>query len=169
MNYEIIEMQQFSGRKAGIYSVMIANDNLSLFEHFVKDHIGEHAMEIRSITQYLSYIGNRYGMQNRFFNVKRGRRADSVCALFDHPEQKLRLYCYRVGTVALIIGGGAARPGKKGAAGLPEKLLASISRDISSKIRTGDIYWSEKDARLSGNLIFTVDGKQSSGGPEIQQ
>ncbi|WP_343746741.1 hypothetical protein [Chitinophaga sp.] len=169
MNYEIIELQQFSGKRAGIYSVMIADDNLTLFDHFVKAHVREHATEIRSITQYLSYIGNRYGMQNRFFKVKRGRPADGVCALFDHPEKKLRLYCYRVGTAALIIGGGTPRTGRRSGVVIPEKLLTWIARDISHKIRTGDIYWSEQEARLWGNLIYRSDGKQTSGRQEIQQ
>lgn len=160
MNYEIIELQQFSGKRAGIYSVMIADDHLTLFEHFVKAHVRDHAGEIRSITQYLSYIGNRYGMQNRFFKVDKGRPVDGVCVLFDHPEKKLRLYCYRVGTAALIVGGGMPRPGRKGGAGgVPEKLLARISQDIRHKIRTGDLYWSAQEARLAGNFVFNADDK----------
>jgi hypothetical protein len=98
-------------------------------------------------------------MQNRFFKVEKGRPADGVCALFDHPDKKLRLYCYRVGTAALIVGGGMPRPGRRGAADMQEKLLDRISRDISYKIRKGDIYWSEQEARLLGNLTFTTDGK----------
>ncbi|MBC9933414.1 hypothetical protein [Chitinophaga qingshengii] len=161
MNYEIIELQQFSGKRAGIYSVMVANDNLTLFDHFVKAYVKEHAGEIRSITQYLAYIGNRYGIQNRFFKVKRGWSAEVSCALFDHPEKKLRLYCFRIGTAALIIGGGMPRTGRTGRTarmGVPEKLLDRISRDISRKIQTGDIYWSDQDGRLEGNLIFTTEG-----------
>ncbi|SKA43075.1 hypothetical protein SAMN04488128_10698 [Chitinophaga eiseniae] len=159
MNYEIIEMQQFSGKRAGIYSVMIADDNLTLFEHFVKAHVRDYALEVRSITQYLSYIGNRYGMQSRFFKVDRGMPQDGVCVLFDHPEKKLRLYCYRVGTAALIIGGGMPRPGRRGGEGVPEKMLASISQDIRRKIRAGDIYWSAQEARLCGDLVFRTEEK----------
>ncbi|CAL1518362.1 hypothetical protein [Chitinophaga sp. MM2321] len=165
MNYEIIELQQFSGKRAHIYSIIMANEDISLFERFVRTHISTYKTELNAITKLLTAMGCSVGVQEKYFKVQEGIPAAGVSALYGHIEKNLRLYCIRYGAVPIIIGGGgsaAAQPPSLQKGEKPEEVIAmmKISKDILHKIHDGAIYRSPDGSQLKGDLIFKDHDKE---------
>lgn len=101
------------------------------------------------------------GARFQFFKEHEGKAGDMVCALFDLPEKKLRLYCIRLGSVVVIIGGG----GEKKVQTLQDDdkltaenyLLRHISAELYQRILDKDIKWSADGMELLGDLNFEYD------------
>ncbi|MBA3664408.1 MAG: hypothetical protein H0W61_09395 [Bacteroidetes bacterium] len=91
---------------------------------------------------------------------------DLVCALHDLDESKLRLYCIRFGSIAVIIGGGGTKPegtkawqdkdDLKGAA----ELMIKVSQDYYLRTREGEIKLDPFTNKLVGNLKFGEDEEE---------
>ena len=81
MNYEIVELEKFSGSQATIYSVIMEDDGITLFDHFVNENITDYRKEIRFIANRLQEIGNTTGAREKFFKLNEGIPGDGVCAL----------------------------------------------------------------------------------------
>ena len=50
MKFEIVELDEFSGRKASIYSIWINDEEKTLFDKFVEENEFQFESEIGSIT-----------------------------------------------------------------------------------------------------------------------
>jgi L-rhamnose mutarotase len=48
MNFEIIQLNQFSGNHAGIYSIYLKNEQQTLFERFIKENFNSLKSEIHN-------------------------------------------------------------------------------------------------------------------------
>lgn len=160
VNYEIVELEEFAGSMATIYSAILDGDNLTLFDHFVDENKIDHRQEVKSIVNRLLQISKSTGAREKFFKTFEGLPGDGVCALYDEPDSKLRLYCIRYGNVAIILGGGGLKgPGvrtwqedeklRKEA-----ELVIKISKDIMAKLNEGELEWSNDGLQLLGNLTF---------------
>jgi hypothetical protein len=74
----------------------------------------------------------------------------------------LRLYCIRLGSTIIILGGGGHKP--KNIRALQEEptltqtnaVMRQVSELLYQKIKTGEIYW-EDDYTLAGNLTIDTD------------
>ena len=160
MNYEIVELEEFSAKKAVIYSVLVEGDDFSLFDHFIIKHRHNFQSELKSIVDRLTVISDRTGAREGFFKLNEGVLGDGVCALYDEPDKDLRLYCIRLGSVAIILGGGGPKPpGVRAWQDDPTlkaeaELMIKIARDVDKRFKEGDIEWSEDITYLSGNLKF---------------
>lgn len=165
MNYEIVELENFSNRKATVYSVIMENDDITLFDHFVNENITNYRKELKSILSRLEEIGNTTGAREKFFKHNEGKPGDGVCALFDDPDSKLRLYCIRYGNIAIILGGGGPKPDDIRAwqddkkLTLEAKTMIQVSKDIMQRIQSGDLQWSADGSQLIGNLIISDDNE----------
>lgn len=161
MNYEIVELEEYKGKKATIYSILMEGDEYSMFDHFLIDHIQEYKEEVKSILGRLEQINQTTGAREIFFKQHEGKPGDGVCALFDTPESKLRLYCIRYGKTAVILGGGGPKSTEIRAWQEDEKLskeaslMIQISKEIMNRIMSGDITWSTDGCHLEGNLIIS--------------
>ena len=109
MKFEIVELDEFSGRKASIYSIWIDNIEKTLFDQFVEENENSYMNERGSITDRLELIGNLTGAREQFFKLNEGTLGDGICALYDSPDKKLRLYCIRNGSTCIILGGGGMK------------------------------------------------------------
>ncbi|MBU0487645.1 MAG: hypothetical protein KKA07_00080 [Bacteroidetes bacterium] len=166
MNYEIVEMQPFSGSEAKVYSLISKGENKTLFEKFVDENDDKFKNEIKDILKRLYQIGHTTGARISFFKEHEGRFGDFVCALFDTPKRNLRLYCIRFGTVAIILGGGGHK--KKGTKAWQEDEKLSFeanqvidyANDILKRIDEGDLQWSFDKTELEGNLKNYDDGEK---------
>ena len=94
MNYEIVELQ-ISGEACTFYSVLEEGQIQTLFELFISENLKLYKDEIKEITTRLKSMAKNVGAKINFFKVHEGNYGDRVCALFDRPSQKLRLYCIR--------------------------------------------------------------------------
>ena len=158
MKFEIVELDEFSGRKASVYSIWIEEIDKTLFDQFVDENENTYHNEIGSIIDRLELIGNLTGAREQFFKPNEGTLGDGICALYDSPDKKLRLYCIRYGSTCIILGGG----GMKNVRALQDNeklktenyLLRYISKCITNAIKDGNLRWSNDGKRLEGNMFF---------------
>jgi hypothetical protein len=161
VNFSIVELEQLSGDKTKIYSVVMQGDDITLFDKFIRDNLLTNRDEIRFILNRLQEIGYTTGARDIYFKHNEGKPGDGVCALYDEPGRELRLFCIRYGSLAIILGVGG--PKVKGIAAWQEdkKLtleasrMIEISKAILSRIKNRDLGWSSDGKQLIGNLIFS--------------
>lgn len=163
MNFQIVRLNDLSGAKATIYSVILEQDEeneTTLFDHFVTENLKEHREEVKNIISRLRSIGQKTGARDHFFKDWEGKPGDGVCALYDDPDKKLRLYCVRFGTAVLVIGGGGPKPKTMKALQESEKLteeneyMKIVSSQIAKRIREKEITWSDDETELLGDFNF---------------
>ena len=161
MGLKLVKLKRYSGSKATIYTLYDEAARKTLFEKFVEENQAECLDELQDIHVRLNNIGHRFGAREQFFKENEGKPGDMVCALFDLPDKKLRLYCIRLGKVMLILGGG----GVKNVRTLQENeklktenyLLRKVSAELYVKLLDNDIKWSIDGTELLGDLNFNND------------
>lgn len=158
MKFEIVELEEFSRKKASVYSVWVNDENTTLFDRFVEENQMQHPQEIQSIVDRIEIIGHSTGAREQFFKLNEGTLGDGICALYDSPDKKLRLYCIRYGASCILLGGG----GLKNVRALQDDeklkqenyLLRYISKQITEAFKSGDLRWTSDGMRLEGTYIF---------------
>ena len=158
MKFEIVELEEFSGRKASVYSVWVNDESTTLFDRFVEENQMQHPQEIQSIVDRIEIIGHGTGAREHFFKLNEGTLGDGICALYDSPDKKLRLYCIRYGASCILLGGG----GLKNVRALQDDeklkqenyLLRYISKQITEALKSGDLRWTTDGMKLEGTYIF---------------
>jgi hypothetical protein len=160
VNYEIVELEELSGPKATVYSIIKEGDRLTLFDHFIKEHVENYKEELKCIINRLQQMGKTTGAREQYFKCNEGKPGDGVCALYDEPGKELRLYCIRYGKVAILLGSGGPKKREIMAWQHDKKLtkeaqiIIGISKNITNRLMEGEIYWSANGCKLSGNLNF---------------
>lgn len=160
MKIELVESSLLSGNYATIYDVVI-DGGQTLFERFIEENIKAHREEIKNILDKLQTIGHVTGGRISHFKEKEGGLGDGVCAMFDLPAKKLRLYCIRYGTEIIILGGGGIKevrawqddPKLTSEA----SLIIKVAREINKAIKEKDIEYSNDFMKFEGELIFEID------------
>jgi hypothetical protein len=162
LNFRLIELSEFTGKGAVIYSVALGTDEATLFDHFIIDNEEEFGDEVDEIVATIAEIGN-IGARAQFFKQKEGRPGDGVCALYDFEEHKLRLYCIRYSKFIIILGSG----GKKNVRAWQDdrrlkrnaELMIEISKQIAARIqdRFDEFTLSEDLRSFTGPLHFNND------------
>jgi hypothetical protein len=161
MRLKLVKLEEYTGNKATVYSLLIEDENITLYERFIQEDWTDYLSELQDIRVRLLNIGHRYGARVQFFKEHEGKAGDMVCALFDLPEKKLRLYCIRLGSVVVIVGGG----GEKNVKTLQDDdkltaenyLLRHISAELYQRILDKEIKWSADGMELLGDLNFEYD------------
>ncbi|MFM9840022.1 MAG: hypothetical protein ACKVOQ_17280 [Cyclobacteriaceae bacterium] len=163
MNFRVVKLEDYSGSKATIYSIILEEDEqnqTTLFEHFVTENLTEHREEVKNIASRLRTIGQKSGARDHFFKDREGKPGDGVCALYDDPDKNLRLYCIRFGTGVLVVGGGGHKPKTMRALQESEKLtlenhyMKIVSQEIAHRIREREITWADDEIELLGDFNF---------------
>ena len=160
MNFKIVQLSQFSGYHAGIYSIYLENEQQTLFERFIKENFNLFKSEIIDINSRLITINRKTGARDIYFKLNEGNPGDGVCALYDKPESNLRLYCIKYGNALVILGGGGHKPKKLKTFQEDDKLteenyvLREISEQITERIKNKEIKFSEDGTEIFGNLEF---------------
>lgn len=162
MKYKLVRISKFSGSEASVYTLLKENDEGefkdSLFDTFINENKALYLSEIKNIFSRLTTIGNETGARESFFKTKEGKPGDGVCALYDSPSKKLRLYCIRYGTELIILGGG----GPKDVRALQDDkklekenyFLRWISDKITKCRHDGDLSFSTDFMDFEGDLIL---------------
>lgn len=160
MKFKVVRLSQFNGNKAGIYSVYLIDEQITLFECFLRENMTAFKSEIIDINRRIIAINTKTGARDLFFKLDEGKPGDGVCALYDDPESNLRLYCIRYGNSLVILGNGGYKSKTIRAFQEDEKLkkenylLREISALITERIRSGDIQFSDDGTGLYGDLEF---------------
>ncbi|MBK9014413.1 MAG: hypothetical protein IPM82_10155 [Saprospiraceae bacterium] len=160
MKFEIVKVSQLSGTRATIYSVIVNDSFQTLLDQFLVENTADFPHEIDDITTRLNVIGHKTGAVETFFRKPEGKAGQDVFALYDSPGVKLRLYCIRLGNLALVLGGGGPKP--KGVIKLQDDpklksenyMLREISDRLTQRIKDKEIWWSRDGMELEGDFIF---------------
>ncbi len=164
VKYRLVKLQALSGKEASVYTVLLDNEQITLFDRFLLENKDEYQEELKSILERLISIANKVGAREQFFKQKEGSPGDLVCALFDEPEKLLRLYCVRFGKSCILLGGGgpkrvrALQEDKK--LTLENKWIRQVSLDIYNRMLNREIKWSEDGFQLIGNLNFNQEDEE---------
>lgn len=158
MNFRLVEIPNLSGNSCKIYSVILDGDDSTLFSQFCAMNYEQYEDEILDIYNRLNFMGKEGGARPDFFKKNEGALGDSVCALYDTPNSKLRLYCIRYSKIAVVLGGGGFKKTRtwqedpilcKNA-----KLMMQLSARIDQAIREKDLKISES-GKFIGELYLT--------------
>lgn len=163
MNYEIVEMEPFSGSEAKVYSIIPEGEEETLFNKFVDENAVAYKEEVKDILKRLMQIGHTTGARESFFKHEGDKEflrkfGNYVWALFDDNEKKLRLYCIRFANVAIILGGGGYKDKSVRKWQDDKKLSEEVRKvmayaeSILKQLDDGDLYWSADRTELEGNL-----------------
>lgn len=158
MKFEIVKINELSGEKTSFYTILIEGETLSLFEKFLEENQNSSKSEINNILQRLKTIADKTGARESFFKTKEGHPGDGICALYDQPKSKLRLYCIRYGQELIILGSGGPKPKTIRALQEDEKLtnenylLREISKRIMEALKDKDLQFSKDFLDFEGNL-----------------
>jgi hypothetical protein len=163
MRIELVKLTQYSGTKATFYSAFIDDSETTLFDQFLGENEDDFVDEIDDILFRINLIANRTGARKNMFKENEGSLGDLVCALYDMPNSNLRLYCIRLGSSIIVLGGGGHK--SKSIRALQEepkltsenKLMRIISDIISIQTKEKGIFWSANEMELLGNLTFETD------------
>lgn len=160
MKYELVKLNKLSGGKASIYTVHLENEQKTLFDLFLEENKISFKSELKDIVSRLNVIGNKTGAKENFFKQKEGKPGDGVCALYDKPNSKLRLYCIRYGSSIVILGGGGYKSKSIREFQKDDKLteknyfLRQLSKEITTRIKDGEIRFSTDYMDFEGDLTF---------------
>lgn len=164
MKCKLVKLLNFSGEKASIYAIILNDDNQTLFDKFVNENKNLFLSEINDIIIRLQTIGHKTGARENFFKIHEGSPGDGVCALYDSPNKKLRLYCIRYANQIVIVGSG----GPKNVRALQEDknlkkenyFLRWLSKQITERLKDGEIEYINADLDFSGDLNFQEDEEE---------
>ncbi len=107
MKFDIVNIEEFSGPKAKIYSIMYEDDDSTLMDHFFDDNMEEHQAELEEMASKLYVMGNDTGCRAHLFKLNEGSPGDGVVAL---SCKRMRLYCLRFDNTCIFIGSGGYKP-----------------------------------------------------------
>ena len=160
MEYKLVKLNKLSGDKASIYTVYINKKQKTLFDIFISENKNIYLSELNDILKRLISIGQKSGAREQYFKLYEGKFGDKVCALYDRPDKKLRLYCIRYNETLIILGGGGPKSKRIHALQENEKLekenriLKNLSIEINKKIEWGEINFSDDLKEFEGNMEF---------------
>jgi hypothetical protein len=147
MKFEIVDIEELSGSRAKIYSIMLDGDNYTLLDQFFDDN-RKFDEEMKEIALKLKLMGETTGCRENFFKVYEGSPGDGVVALW---YKNIRLYCLRYDNTCIFIGSGGYKSPKIRAYQEDPVLNVKVSqmKDIAAVINSAII---DKD------LIIKDDG-----------
>lgn len=151
MKFEIVNIEEFSGEMAQIYSVMFENDDMTLMDHFFEDN-AIYEEELKEIAKKLISMGNSTGCRIQFFKENEGAPGDGLVAFW---YKRMRMYCLRIGSACIILGDGGYKPPEISAY-QEDALLNSKAqqmRKIAARINKAII---ERDIRLENDGKITI-------------
>lgn len=159
---KLVRVQKHCGNKASVYSVYLFEERKTVYEKFQVENLPKFKSEIVDIVTRIHVIGKETGARESFFKLKEGKPGDGICALYDRPGSKLRLYCIRFGSVLLIVGGGGEKPKSMRTLQESEKLteenylLRELSAEITRRLKDGDMKITANGMELEGDLEFEL-------------
>jgi hypothetical protein len=164
MNFEIIPLEEFSGLRATIYSILPKGSSNTLFDDFVEEFAEQFKDEIVSIADLLEDMGNKYGVRENFVKLNEGKPGDGIVALYDNPDKHLRLYGIRFGLGMIILGEGGQKKTKTwqddSKLANAVSTLMQISTSLNQRIENKEITFSTDGIYLKGNLKFNKNDSE---------
>ena len=149
-------MEGYSGEKTRIYSAVVDDNPLMLYEQFVADNDPPFRKEVQNFDDRLRIIGNETGILEEQYKTGMGRRDQHICQFYDKPKAKLRLFFIEEAAKNMIIvGGGGLKPtNARATQDYPE-----LDQQRELLMQVEDIL---RKAEKDGTLIIHDDGSITS-------
>ncbi len=164
MKCSLVKLDNLSGDEASIYTIYMSELKKTLFEVFLEENSSIFKSEIIDILYRLKVMGNETGARTQFFKLKEGELGDGVCALYDKPNKKLRLYCVHYGNGLLVLGGGGHKSKNITAFQDDEKLLKenyflrNLVKEITTQMKDKELKINFDDINFfEGDLNFDLE------------
>lgn len=160
MKSRLVKLSKFSGNGASVYSVIVGDDEKTLFDNFISENKVLFLNEIKDIVGRLMTIGQKEGARDQYFKLNEGNPGDGVCALYDKPKSNLRLYCIKYGKELIILGSGGFKSKSIRALQEDSKLevenyyLRNLSKEILNKLKSKDLKFIQDGFDLEGDFEF---------------
>lgn len=106
MNFSLVDMEEFSGRMAHIYSILPDGEESTLLEQFFQENAA-YETELTTILHKLIAMGDYTGCRREYFKHNEGALGDGMAAL---SVGHLRLYCLYFDRTAVFFGSGGYKP-----------------------------------------------------------
>lgn len=104
--FEIVELEELSGRQAHIYSVSVDNENDTLLDQFFEEN-KQYKEELEKIYVRIKVMADDTGCRREFFKEGEGKLADGVMTL---SVGRLRLYGIYFNKTVVLFGSGGYKP-----------------------------------------------------------
>ncbi len=160
MKFNLVKLELLCGKKLTVYSVIVNDDERTLFERFLEENLSEYQEELRDVHEQLMVMATKTGAREQYFEKPEGRPGQDIWDLRDKPSRRLRLYGMRLGQVVIILGGGGPKP--QNVRTLQEnpklyyenELMRKISDALTQKILDKEIRWTADGFELTGDFNF---------------
>lgn len=165
MKFEIVDLEELSGRKAKIYSIIIldADSNETLYDQFIETYKNDFEEEIEDIQDTLSTYGHYTGLRgNRIIEHEGESLGDGIVAICNRPNKILRLYAIMFGDSVAIIGGGGVKDGPgdlRNYDGPKEAnaLIRRIARTLQAAQANGDLIFTGENIDSETEFIYDTE------------
>jgi hypothetical protein len=160
MKCRLVKLEKLSGNQATVYTVVMDGEQLAVFDVFLEENKDSFKDEIKSILGRLHTIGHKTGARIDYFKEREGRYGDGMCALYDDPDKKLRLYCLKFGSQIIVIGGGGPKTVEKWQQ--DEKLeeeanrMINLAKQLNKRLESKDIKYTDDYLEFDGDLEFDI-------------
>lgn len=141
MDFTIEEIEDLSGEKAKVYSVILEGESQTLLEKFIEEN--EKHRDLRKILDKICIMANDTGCKREFFKEGEGRLGDGMVAL--NYTGLLRLYGIYFHDALILFGsGGIKPPGVSSWQECPELskigyLMEDIAAEINKRIKNKEL------------------------------
>lgn len=107
MDFEIVEMQDFTGPKAHVYSVIPEGEEIPLLDQFFEEN-KSHASDLKKVILRLKTMANDTGFRKIYLKEGEGGWTDGMFAL--KKTGRLRLYGIYFHDAVVLFGSGGYKP-----------------------------------------------------------
>jgi len=162
----------FKYNRVAYYSVCLDENEITLYQEFVKKHTLENKNKLYHIQKWLKLIGEKYGAQIRFFrNEAKGADTSALPPIgkdrkpyyVEYGKKKannLRLYCLRANSNVVFLFSGDIKTKNKAqncSNVRPHFNLANtLTKAIDDAFRNKDIIWNEDCTLINCNEDFLL-------------
>ena len=158
--------------KVRYYSIVLGDDEDSLFEHFIAVQQGEHPKKLNHILAWIRVIGEKYGAQEYLFRSEAfGADASALPPKGKHREpvyieygkksaNALRLYTFRINERVVFLFDGALKTAAT-AQNCPNvsahfKMANILTAAIQTALEEQDLRWEEDFSDINYDENFTL-------------
>ena len=163
MKFSLVELGDLTGERLKIYSVIVEEEELTIYEKFLEENIDDYKEEVEDIMSRIEVMANHTGLRDDFIKTGEGNLGDGIHALYDKPESNLRLYLIRFGNVAIVLGGGGPKPKNIRRFQDDPKLteenyfLRKVSTALSEAVQYGSLSITDEGLESDTGFEFIID------------
>lgn len=163
MKFSLVEIEQLTGGKLKVYSIIIEEEDLTAFDKFLEENQDEFEDEVVDITSRIEIVARHTGLRDDFIKPGEGDLGDGIHAFYDKPESNLRLYFIRFGNVAVVLGGGGQKPKTIRRLQDDPKLkyenyfLRKVSAVLAEAVREGTLFITDEGLESTTDFIYIIE------------